>query len=68
VELVVKDTTDSHNSASYLDLCLKTSMEPWQPNFMINVTILTFLWSTIPFLTVTSRYLLHMVFTCRMEG
>jgi len=32
---------------------------------MINVTILIFLSSTIPFSTVTSRRLLHMVFTCR---
>jgi len=40
-------------------------MEPWQPNIMINVTSLTFLSSTISFSTVTSRHLLHMVFTCR---
>jgi len=37
-----------------------TLTEPWQLNFMINVTILTFLSSTIPFSTVTSRHLLHM--------
>jgi len=35
---------------------------PWQPNFMM---ILSFLSSTIPFAIVTSRHLLHMVFTCR---
>jgi len=33
LELVVKDTTDSPNSASYLDLYLENDMEPWQPNF-----------------------------------
>jgi len=42
-----------------------TLMEPWQPHFMTNVTILTFLPSNIPFSTVTSHHLLHMVFTCR---
>jgi len=30
-------------------------MEPWQPIFMKNMTILTFLSSTIPFSTVTPR-------------
>jgi len=42
-----------------------TLMELWQPNFMKNMTILTFLSSTVPSLKVTSRHLLHMVFTCR---
>jgi len=45
-----------------------TLMETCQLNYMIyiiNVTILTFLSSTIPFSTVTSRHLLHMVFKCR---
>jgi len=66
VERVVKDTTYSPNSASYLTFTLNmTLMEPWQLHFMINGTILTFLLSTIPFSTVTSRHLLHMVFTCR---
>jgi len=32
---------------------------------LINVAILTFLLSTIPFSTKTSRYPLHMMFTCR---
>jgi len=41
-----------------------TLIQPWQPNFMINVTILTFLSSTISFSKVTSRHLLHTVFTC----
>jgi len=35
-----------------------------QPNFTINVTILTFQSSTITFSTVTSRHHLHMAFTC----
>jgi len=44
VELVVRDTTDSPNAASYLDLYLEHNiMEPWQPHFMTNVTILMFL-------------------------
>jgi len=63
VELVVKDKTGSPNSAFYLDLYLEhDSNGTWQPNFMINVTILT-----IPFSTVTSRHLLHMVFTCHIQ-
>jgi len=44
---------------------IMTSLEPWQPNCMINVTILTFLSSTIPFSTVRSRHLLNTVLTCR---
>jgi len=67
VELVVKVTKYSFNSTSYFTLTSNmTLMEPWQPDFMINVTILTFLLSTIPFSTVTSRHLLHMSFTCRI--
>jgi len=52
----------------HLKVCFKVQFiinQTWQPNFMINVTILTLLSSTIPFSTVTSRHLLHMVFTSR---
>jgi len=64
VDLVVKYTTDSPNQLPTLTITSNmTLMEPWQPNFMTKVTILTFLSSTIPFSTVTSRHLLHMVFT-----
>jgi len=42
-----------------------TLMEPWQPYFVTDVTILAFLSSTVPFSTVTSRRLLHVVFACR---
>jgi len=66
VELVVRDTTDSPNSASYLDLYLEHDLNgTLTTNFIINVTIITFLSSTIPFSTITSRLLLYMVFTCR---
>jgi len=42
----VKDTADSPNSVSYLDLYLKHDING---AFVINVTILTFLSSTISF-------------------
>jgi len=45
VELVVKDTTDFPNSASYLDLYLEHDINGTLTTklYMINVTILTFL-------------------------
>jgi len=66
VELGVKDTTDSSNSASYLDFYLEHYINGTLTTKLYdNVTILTFLSSTIRFSIVTSRHLLHMVFTCR---
>jgi len=58
------DDVLSLNKKKFLHLIHPVELA-WQPNFMINVTILTFLSSIIPFSTVTSYQLLHMVFTCR---
>jgi len=66
VELEVKDTTESPNSASYLELYLEhdingtltTNLSDKRDDF--NFPIVNYSFST-----VTSRHFLHMVFTCR---
>jgi len=55
VELVIKDTTDSPNSASYLDLYLEHDINGTLTTKLYDkCDDLTFLSSTIPFSTVTS--------------
>jgi len=67
VELEVEDATDSPNATSYLDLDLEHDIngtlttKPYDKRDYFNFPIV----STIPFSTVTSRHLLHMVFTYR---
>jgi len=66
VELVVKDSIQQILRTQHHTLTLTsnmTLMEPWQQTLW-NVTILTFLSSTITFSTVPSHHLLRMVFTC----
>jgi len=62
--LVVKDTTDSPNSVSYLDLYVEHDInETLTTKLYDRHNDLTFLSLSILFSTVTSRHLLHMVFT-----
>jgi len=80
VEIVVKDTTDSPNSVSYLDHHLKHDINGTlitklydkcdYVNFpIVNYPFLDNDWinrfNVVPVSTVTPRHLLHMLFTCQ---